>query len=223
MGAVMGAPTRRTRVRREPEYGVYDRAAIDAILDEGLVGHLGVIGDGGQPFVLPVGYGRDGDDVLVHGSTASRLFRAAAAGAPVCLTVTLLDGVVLARSTFSSTMNYRSVVVLGTATAVTDEAGKLAALRCLSERLAPGHFDYSRAPLPQELKATTVLRLPLTEASAKVRRGPPHDEADDYDLPIWAGVVPLALTAGQPEPDPAVPPDRPTPPHVREWARRRTR
>jgi nitroimidazol reductase NimA-like FMN-containing flavoprotein (pyridoxamine 5'-phosphate oxidase superfamily) len=122
MGAVMGAPTTRTRVRREPEYGVYDRAAIDAILDEGLVGHLGVVGDGGQPFVLPVGYGRDGDDVLVHGSTASRLFRAAAAGAPVCLTVTLLDGVVLARSTFSSTMNYRSVVVLGVATAVADEA-----------------------------------------------------------------------------------------------------
>ncbi|MFL6140165.1 MAG: pyridoxamine 5'-phosphate oxidase family protein [Frankiaceae bacterium] len=219
----MEAPSGRTRVRREPEHGVYDRAVIDAVLDEGLVAHLGVVGDGGQPYVLPVGYGRAGDGVLVHGSSASRLFRLAAEGAPACLTVTLLDGVVLARSTFSSTMNYRSVVVLGEAVAITGEDEKLAALRTLSERLAPGHFDYSRPPTAQELKATTVLRLPLTESSAKVRVGPPHDDADDQALPLWAGVVPLTLVAGAPEPDPAVPAGHEVPPHVREWAQRRSR
>ena len=219
MGApASDAPSPRTRVRRLPDKGVYDRAVVDAVLDEGLVGHLGVVGDDGQPFVLPVGYGRDGDDVLLHGSTASRVFRLAAAGAPVCLTVTLLDGVVLARSLFNSSMNYRSVMVLGVAEVVTEEQAKLAALRCLSERFSPGHWDYARRPTQQELKATTVLRLPLAESSAKVSAGPPGDDAEDYALPIWAGEVPLTVVAGVPVPDPALPKGRPAPEHARRWA-----
>lgn len=210
------AATPRTRVRRQPDLAVYDRSTIDAVLDAGLVGHLGVVGDEGQPYVLPVGYARVGDAVLVHGSTASRLFRTAAAGAPVCLTVTLLDGIVFARSVFNSSMNYRSVVVLGQAEAVPDE-DKNEALRLLSERLTPGHWAVVRQPSAQELKATMVLRLSLAEASAKVNAGPPEDDADDLASGLWAGVVPVELLWGKAEPAPEVAPGQQVPDYVQRW------
>jgi nitroimidazol reductase NimA-like FMN-containing flavoprotein (pyridoxamine 5'-phosphate oxidase superfamily) len=205
----------RTRVRRQPDLAAYDRATIEAVLDAGLVGHLGVV-DKGQPFVLPVGYARIGNDVLVHGSTASRAFRLAAAGTPVCLTVTLLDGMVFARSVFNSSMNYRCVVVVGTATPVADE-DKTEALRLLSERLAPGHWAAVRQPSGKELKATTVLRLPLDEASAKVSAGPPEDDPDDLATDVWAGVVPVELLWGKPEPAPELAPGRQVPAYVQRW------
>ncbi|MDX6229500.1 MAG: uncharacterized protein QOI76_2890 [Frankiales bacterium] len=205
----------RTRVRRQPDLAAYDRATIEAVLDAGLVAHLGVA-DGRQPFVLPVGYARVGDDVLIHGSTASRAFKLAAAGNPVCLTVTLLDGMVFARSVFNSSMNYRSVVVLGRATEVPDE-DKNEALRLLSERLAPGHWDAVRQPSAQELKATTVLRLPLDEASAKVSAGQPEDDAADLATDVWAGVVPVEQDWGKPEPAPELAPGRPVPAYVVRW------
>jgi uncharacterized protein len=208
--------TPRSRVRRQPDLAVYDKATIEAVLDAGLVGHLGVVGDEGQPYVLPVGYARVGDHVLVHGSTASRLFRTAAAGAPVCLTVTLLDGMVFARSVFNSSMNYRSVVVLGRAEALPDE-DKNEGLRLLSERLTPGHWATARQPSAQELKATMVLRLPLGEASAKVNAGPPEDDADDLASGLWAGVVPVELLWGKAEPAPEVPSGAPVPDYVERW------
>ncbi len=205
----------RSRVRRQPDLAAYDRGTIHHILDAGLVAHLGVV-DAGAPFVLPVGYARVGDDVLLHGSTASRAFKSAAAGAPICLTVTLLDGMVFARSVFNSSMNYRCVVILGTATAVADE-DKTEALRLLSERLAPGHWDSVRQPSLQELKATTVLRLPLDEASAKVSAGPPEDDEADLALGYWAGVVPLTTITTAPEPAPEVAGGRPVPDYVARW------
>ena len=205
----------RTRVRRQPDLAAYDPSTIHRILDAGLVAHLGVA-DAGQPFVLPVGYARVGDDVLIHGSTASRVFRLAAAGNPVCLTVTLLDGMVFARSVFNSSMNYRSVLVLGTATQVDDE-GKKEALRLLSDRLTPGHWNSVRQPSAQELKATSVLRLPLSEASAKVSAGPPEDDAEDLATDVWAGVVPIETLWGRPEPAPELAPGRPVPAYVQQW------
>ncbi|MDX6210113.1 MAG: uncharacterized protein QOE24_2504 [Frankiales bacterium] len=205
----------RTRVRRQPDLAAYDRATIEAVLDAGLVGHLGVV-DGRQPFVLPVGYARVGDEVLIHGSTASRTFKLAAAGKPVCLTVTLLDAMVFARSVFNSSMNYRSVVVLGTASEVPDD-NKLEALRLLSERLAPGHWESVRRPSAQELKATSVLLLPLDEASAKVSAGPPQDDAEDLATDVWAGVVPVRQKVETPEPAPELAPGRPVPAYVQQW------
>jgi nitroimidazol reductase NimA-like FMN-containing flavoprotein (pyridoxamine 5'-phosphate oxidase superfamily) len=163
-----------------------------------------------------VGYARVGNDVLIHGSAASRAFRLAAAGNPVCLTVTLLDGLVFARSVFNSSMNYRSVVVLGTASEVPDE-GKLEALRLLSERLAPGHWDSVRQPSAQELKATSVLRLPLDEASAKVSAGPPEDNAEDLATDVWAGVVTVRQRVETPEPAPELSPGKPVPAYVTQW------
>ena len=210
-----GPSTPRTRVHRQPDLAAYDRVTIHQILDAGLVAHLGVVDDG-QPFVLPVGYARDGDSVLVHGSTASRTFKRAAAGAPVCLTVTLLDGMVFARSVFNSSMNYRSVVVLGAATQVSDE-DKTEALRLLSDRLAPGHWDAVRQPSAQELNATSVLRLSLDEAAAKVSAGPPGDDDEDLLLDVWAGVVPVEQLWGKPEPAPELAPGRPVPSYVQDW------
>lgn len=194
-------PTERTRVRREPERGVYDRATIDAILDEGLVCHLGFVHES-QPFVIPTLYGRIGDQVYVHGSSASRTLRTLDAGVDACLTVTLVDGIVLARSIFNHSINYRSVIVLGRATAVREPDEKVRALEAFSERLLPGRWADVRPPTELELKATAILRLPLDEASAKVRVGPPKDDESDLEWPVWAGVIPLALTAGQPVPDP---------------------
>jgi nitroimidazol reductase NimA-like FMN-containing flavoprotein (pyridoxamine 5'-phosphate oxidase superfamily) len=184
----------RTRVKREPQRGRYDRATIDAILDEALVSHLGFVHDG-HPFVIPTLHARVGDVVYVHGSAASRTLRELDAGVPVCLTATLFDGLVLAKSVFNHSVNYRSAVLLGTATRVPDER-KEAALHALTEQLAPGRWDEARAPTAQELKATWILALPIDEASAKVREGGPQDEPEDEDLPVWAGVVPVHLAAG---------------------------
>ena len=186
-------PPDRIRVKRHPERGTYDRETVDAILDEALVCHLGFAVDG-RPYVIPTLHARVGDTLYLHGSSASRMLRHLAAGAPACATVTLLDGLVLARSVFNHSMNYRSVVVLGTATLVADEE-KADALHALTERLAPGRWDEARRPSPQELKATSILRLPIDEASAKVRSGPPKDAPADEGLPVWTGVVPVHLAA----------------------------
>ena len=194
------APTPRTRLVREPQRAVYDRDTVNAILDEAFICHVGFAVDG-QPFVIPTGFGRAGDNLYIHGSAASRMLRNLDAGVSVCVTVTLLDGLVLARSIFNHSMNYRSVVVLGTATIVNDPAEKLEALRLLSEHIVPGRWDDSRFPNEKELKATSILRLPITEYSAKVRTGPPIDDDEDMAFPTWAGVIPLSLTVGEPMPE----------------------
>jgi len=193
-------PTPRTRVVREPQRGVYDRDTINQILDEAFLCHVGFTVEA-QPFVIPTSYGRDGDVLYIHGSAASRMLRNLNQGVPVCITATLLDGLVLARSVFNHSMNYRSVVILGTATLVDDPAEKLAALRAISEHIIPHRWDDSRQPNEKELKATSVLRLPINEFSAKVRVGPPMDEEEDYSFPTWAGVIPLEMTAGAAIPD----------------------
>jgi uncharacterized protein len=212
-------PTARTRVVREPHRGVYDRAAAYKILDEGFICHVGFVIDG-QPFVIPTGYGRDGDNLYLHGSAASRMLRNMDEGVPVCLTVTLLEGLVLARSIFNHSMNYRSVVVLGTATAVKGADEKLKALHALSEHILPGRWVESRQPNEQELKATLVLRLPITEFSAKVRQGPPIDDEEDYGFSTWAGVIPLKMVAGEPISDPRLEGTRQVPEYARNYARR---
>ena len=186
-------PADRIRVKREPQRGVYDRSTIEAILDEALLCHLGFEVDG-QPYVIPTLHARVGDRLYVHGSAASRMLRHAATGVPVCATVTLFDGLVLARSVFNHSVNYRSVVVFGTATLVADDE-KREALRALTEQLAPGRWDEARQPTDTELKATWILSLPLDETSAKVRTGAEEDEPEDLDLPVWAGVVPVHLAA----------------------------
>jgi len=190
-------PSERTRVVREPQRGVYDREAVYKILDEGLVCHVGFSADG-QPFVIPTLFARIGDAIYFHGSAASRMLRGVSEGANVCVTVTLTDGIVLARSVFNHSMNYRSVVALGKATLVEAPQEKLEALRAFTEKILPGRWDDARQPNEKELKATSILRLPLTEASAKVRVGPPEDDAPDYALPVWAGVIPLGVVAGAP-------------------------
>jgi nitroimidazol reductase NimA-like FMN-containing flavoprotein (pyridoxamine 5'-phosphate oxidase superfamily) len=215
-----GPRTARTTVRRLPERARYDRDAIDAILDEGLVCHVGFVEDG-QPFVVPSAYARMGDRLLVHGSAASRMVKALAAGAPACVTVTLLDGLVLARSGFHHSMNYRSVVVVGTAAEITDAAEKRRALDAIVEHIVPGRLSAVRPPSDVELRATRVVALALDEASAKVRTGPPKDDEADYALACWAGEVPLRLTPGEPVPDPRLPAGTAAPEHVRGWRRRR--
>ena len=201
-------PTPRTQVRRLPKRGVYERDAINAILDEGFLCHLGCAVEG-QTYVIPTGYARSGDQVYVHGSAASRMLRELISATPMCLTVTLLDGVVLARSAFHHSMNYRSVVVLGEARQVTEREEKLEALRCFTSHVLPGRWDEVRLPTDQELKATSVIALPLNEASAKVRSGPPVDDEPDYALEIWAGIIPMRLVAGNPTPDARLRPDIP--------------
>jgi hypothetical protein len=193
-------PTERTEVRRLPTRGVYDKAQIYAILDEGFVCHVGFVVRG-QPYTMPTGYARSGDCVYIHGSAASRLGRTLDDGIDVCLTVTLVDGFVLARSAFHHSLNYRSAVVLGRAQPVTDAQEKIAALRCFTNHVVPGRWEEVRAPNEQELKATAVLILPLEEASAKVRTGPPIDDDADYAWPVWAGVVPVRLHLGEPASD----------------------
>ena len=204
----------RTRLRRLPKRGHHDRATIDGILDDGLVAHLGFVQDG-QPFVVPTLHARRGDEVLIHGSAASRALRVLAAGAPLCLTVTLIDGLVLARSAFHHSVNYRSVVLLGRARLLESEDEKAAALEAFTERLVPGRWADIRRPTAQELKGTKVLALPIDEASAKVRTGPPGDDEPDYEMDVWAGVVPLRTVAGVPEPDPLLREGIPEPAHVR--------
>jgi uncharacterized protein len=212
-------PSARTRVIREAERGVYDRAAVYKILDEGFLCHVGFVVDG-QPFVIPTSYGRAGDHLYIHGSAASRMLRQLDQGIPVCVTVTLLDGLVLARSIFNHSMNYRSVVVLGTAVAVMDSEEKLEALRRLAEHILPGRWAESRQPNPRELKATLVMRLPIAEFSAKVRQGPPIDDESDYGLSVWAGVIPLKMVAGTPIHDPRLDPAYPVPSYAENYSRK---
>ncbi|PYV94498.1 MAG: pyridoxamine 5'-phosphate oxidase family protein [Acidobacteria bacterium] len=213
-------PTPRTRVVREPHRGIYDRATAYQILDEGLICHVGFIIDG-QPFVIPTGYGRKDDSLYIHGSAASRMLRNLDQGIAVCVTVTLLDGLVLARSIFNHSMNYRSVVVLGTAVAVNDPQEELDALRALSEHILPGRWADVRQPNERELKATLVMRLPIEEFSAKVRQGPPIDDEEDYGFPTWAGVIPLTLVPAEPAADPRLSVKMTVPQYARNYSRRR--
>jgi uncharacterized protein len=189
------APTPRTRVVREPQRAVYDRSVVNRILDEGFICHVGFSVDG-QPFVIPTSYGRHEDVLYIHGSAASRMLRNVSGGIPMCVTVTLIDGLVLARSIFNHSMNYRSVVVLGTGTTIEDREQKLSALRLLSDHIVPGRWSEARQPNEKELKATTILRVPIQEFSAKVREGPVIDDEEDYAFPVWAGVLPLNLVTG---------------------------
>jgi nitroimidazol reductase NimA-like FMN-containing flavoprotein (pyridoxamine 5'-phosphate oxidase superfamily) len=195
-------PSERTRVRRRAQRGHYDRATVHAILDEGLVCHVAFAPDA-QPCVLPTAYAREGETLYLHGSPASRMLRSLAGGVPVCVAVTLLDGVVLARSAFHHSMNYRSVVIFGRAHEVTGAEERLRAMRALVEHVAPGRSRDARAPSAKELAQTLVLALPLDEASAKVRTGPPVDAEEDLGFACWAGVVPLRLAPGAPVADPA--------------------
>jgi nitroimidazol reductase NimA-like FMN-containing flavoprotein (pyridoxamine 5'-phosphate oxidase superfamily) len=210
--------TARTTLKRLPKRGAFDRESINQILDEGFICHVGFAVDG-QPFVIPTGYARAGDRLLIHGSQASRMLRALGQGIDVCLTVTLIDGLVLARSAFHHSMNYRSVVVFGRATVVAEREEKLAALRALSDHMIPGRWDDARQPNERELQSTTVLSLPLNEASAKVRTGPPLDDEEDYDSPVWAGVIPLRLVADAPTPDPRLPTEIEPPPYAIDYSR----
>ena len=189
---------------RLPKRGDYSPETIHGILDAGFLCHIGFVVNG-QPFVIPTGYGRSGDTLYFHGSAASRMLQTLAAGVEVCVTVTLLDGLVLARSAFHHSMNYRSVVLFGTATLVESPEEKTEALRVISEQIVPGRWKDVRWPTEQELKATKVLALTISEASAKVRTGPPLDDEEDYALPVWAGVLPLSVRAEAPLPDPRLP------------------
>jgi uncharacterized protein len=230
-------PTARTRVVREADRAAYDRETVYRILDEAFLCHVGFVADG-QPFVIPTSYGRQDANLYIHGSAASRMLRnlqikvgqgrdgqskdgLGKENVPVCITVTLLEGLVLARSIFNHSMNYRSVVVLGKAVLVDDPAEKLAALRVLSEHILPGRWDDSRQPNERELKATSVLRVPIEEFSAKVRLGPPIDDAEDYAFPTWAGVIPLEMKPGEPINDPKLEAGRAVPAYARNYSRQR--
>ena len=204
------ATSDRTRIVRESQRAVYDRELIYKILDEGFVCHVGFTADG-QTFVIPTMYARVGDALYFHGSAASRMLRGVSTGLNVCITVTLADGLVLARSVFNHSMNYRSAVALGSASIVDEPGEKLEALRAFTEKILPGRWNDARQPNEKELKATSILRLPLTEISAKVRTGGVEDDAEDYALPVWAGVVPLRLVAGAPLRDERCDPALPTP------------
>lgn len=207
--------TPRTTLRRHRERGQTDRAALYSVLDAGLICHLGVASSDGTPVVLPTAYGRDGDTLYLHGSSANGAFWAAD-GQRVCVTVTHMDGLVAARSVFSHSVNYRSAVIFGTAAIVTDEAERWEALRLITDHLIPGRWAAARQPTTKEMAATAVLSVPLTEASVKVRTGAPADEPEDYDLDVWAGVLPVAVTFGPPEPDPRLRPEIPVPAHIRD-------
>jgi len=190
-------PTEHTQVRRMPKRGAYDKVQVHAILDEGRICHVGFAVDG-RPFVIPTGYVRVGEQIYLHGSAASRMLRSLDQGIDVCVTVTLLDAFVLARSAFHHSMNYRSVVALGKARMVTDPDEKIAALTAFTNHIVPGRWEEVRPPTVQELKGTSVLALPLDEVSAKIRTGPPVDDEEDYSLPVWAGLVPLETRVGNP-------------------------
>ncbi|HLH47312.1 MAG TPA: pyridoxamine 5'-phosphate oxidase family protein [Acidimicrobiales bacterium] len=210
MSADVVEPTTRTTVRRHRDRGRYERETIYAILDEGMVCHVAACVDG-VPWMIPTAYGRDGDTLYLHGAAGNHLLKAAAEGGDVCVVVTLLDGMVLARSTFNHSFNYRSVVVFGPATEITDPAAKDRALAVIVDHLLPGRSAEARPPTPSELRQTRVVALPLAEASAKVRSGPSSDDEGDLDLPVWAGVLPLRTVADAPEPDPGNQPELPEP------------
>jgi nitroimidazol reductase NimA-like FMN-containing flavoprotein (pyridoxamine 5'-phosphate oxidase superfamily) len=199
-------PTQRTKVRRLSKRAVYDKAQVHAILDEGFLCHVGFTRDS-QPIVIPTLYARLGETLYLHGSGASRMLQTLAEGVEVCLTVTLVDGYVLARSAFHHSMNYRSVTVLGRARLVTELAERMTALRVITDHIVPGRWDEVRGPNELEMKQTVVLALPLEEVAAKVRMGPPVDDEEDYALPVWAGVVPIHTQLGEPVGDDRVLPD----------------
>ena len=215
------APTERTTLKRLPKRGEYDRQRVYAILDEAFICHVGFVVDD-RPVVIPTGYGRLHDVLYVHGSAASRMLRTLSEGIEVCVTVTLIDGLVLARSAFHHSFNYRSVVVFGRARVVTDEAEKMTALRAFTEHVIPQRWDDVREPNESEMKATTVLALPLVEASAKIRTGPPIDDDEDHALPVWAGVLPLRLATGEPVDDELLRPGTDVPRYVRDYCRAST-
>jgi len=208
------APSARSKVRRLRELARYDRSSVNAILDEATVCHVGFVDDG-QPFVIPTAIARIGEHAYIHGSRVSRMLKLLAAGSPACITVTLLDGIVVARSAFNSSMNYRSVVILGSGEKVTG-ADKKIALNAFTEHLIPGRTADIRASRPKELAATTVVRFGLEEASVKVSEGPPSDEKSDYDSDVWAGVIPLALKSGEPQSDPRLKSRIPVPSYIRK-------
>ena len=213
-------PTERTALKRLPTRGEYDRDAVFEILDEAFICQVGFIVDG-KPVVIPTSYGRVADDLYIHGSAASRMLRSLEQGIDVCVSVTLIDGLVLARSAFHHSINYRSIVIFGKANVVDDSNEKTRALQAFTEHVVPGRWEEVRQPDENELKATLVLKLPLTEVSAKVRTGPPIDDEDDYNLAVWAGVVPLRLIADAPVIDDRVPTGIEAPEYVREYSRNR--
>ncbi len=210
--------TPRTTLKRLPKRGSHEREVINKILDEGFICHVGFVVDG-QPVVIPTGYARVDDKLIIHGSQASRMLRAVGKGIDVCVTVTLIDGLVLARSAFHHSMNYRSVVIFGRASVIENRAEKVGALFALSEHMIPGRWKDVREPNETELQQTTVLSLPLAEASAKIRTGPPLDDEEDYDLPVWAGVIPLQLASGEPIPNPRLPIEIEAPEYVPNYSR----
>jgi uncharacterized protein len=210
--------TDRTKVKRLPARGAYDRETIYPILDEGFICHVGFAIEG-QPYVIPTGYARIGDELYIHGSSASRMLRNLSQGVDVCVTVTLVDGLVLARSAFHHSINYRSVVILGKAVLVGDPEEKGKALEAFTEHVIPGRWPEIRWPSELEMKATSVLKLPIDEASAKVRTGGPKDDDEDYEMSVWAGVLPLTVTPGEPIPDDVLPADIEVPDHVTRYSR----
>ena len=210
--------TDRSKVKRQPRRGHYDRELIYQILDEALVVQVGFIANH-HPFVIPMGYGREGDRLYIHGSTASRMLKNVEQGVDVCVTATLLDGLVIARSLFHYSMNYRSVVLFGRATLVDSHEEKLRALKALSEHMVPGSWEQARQPTPKEVDATKVLVFPIEEGSAKIRTGDPKDDAADCELPIWAGQLPLKLTPGSPLPDTNLAPNIPVPENIANYRR----
>jgi nitroimidazol reductase NimA-like FMN-containing flavoprotein (pyridoxamine 5'-phosphate oxidase superfamily) len=212
------APSARTRIRRLPEQAVYDSAAINAIVDEALICHVGFV-DHESPVVIPTIHARSGDLLYLHGSPASRMMRNLKQGVEVCVTITLVDGLVMARAPFHSSMNYRSVVIFGSARLVDDPDEKWEAFRLITEHVAPGRWLDSRRPTATETRATSILALPMAEASAKVSTGPPEDDEEDYSLPLWAGVVPLRLVAEDPVDDPDLRGEIAVPDYLREYGR----
>jgi len=214
-----GPSTERVRLRRKRDRASYERATIDAILDEALIAHVGITDGNGQPLVIPTLHARSGDTVYLHGSVASRTLKALAADAPVCLTVSLIDGLVLARAAMHHSANYRSAMLLGHARSVEDPEEKMAALQAVVEHIVPGRWSDVRHPSENELKATAVLALGIDEASAKIRTGPPVDDEQDYELEAWAGVIPLAIGQGAPQPDPLLRPAIAIPSYASAYAR----
>ncbi len=212
--------TGKTKLRRLPKRGSYEVKTIYEILDEGFIAHVGFTASNGQAFVIPTGYARRGNELLIHGSGASRMMRSLSEEIEICVTVTLIDGLVLARSAFHHSMNYRSVVAFGAAKIITDENEKMEALRLFTEHIVPGRWREVRLPNANELKATTVLALPLNEASAKIRTGNPVDDAEDYKINVWAGVLPLAMKAGKPAPDPQMSQEINQPDYITNYRRR---
>lgn len=210
-------PTDRTRIRRD-DRAHYDREVVHAVFDEALICHVGFVVDG-QPYVVPTIHSRVGDTLYLHGSPATRMMRALKQGVPVCITATLLDGLVFAKSAFHHSMNYRSAVVVGTAREVADPEEKMVAMRAIVEHVARGRWDEARQPNDKEFKGTAIVAVPIDEASAKVRTGPPIEDDDDLDLDVWAGVLPLRTVVGRPEPSPDVTVGTPIPASVDQWSR----